>query len=95
MDYELYHDESKVEGYWHAILLVPVAKKQVLLQLLSQARQNTNYIEPLGIKKIKKFNRIYDCADAWVQIGVAALMSRTKTQPYPIFLGSNTRGHNQ
>jgi len=95
MDYELYHDESKVEGYWHAILLVPVAKKQALLQHLSQARQNTNYIEPLGIKKIKKYNRIYDCADSWVQIGVAALMSRTKTQPYPISLGSNTRGQKQ
>jgi len=92
MDYELYHDESKVEGYWHAILLVPVAKKQLLLQLLSQARQNTHYIEPLGIKKIKRCNRIYDCADSWVQIGVAALMSQTKTQPYPIFLGSNIVG---
>lgn len=92
MDYELYHDESKVEGYWHAILLVPVAKKQVLLQLLSQARQNTRYMEPLGIKNVKNCNRIYDCADCWVQIGVAALMSQTKTQPYPIFLGSNIGG---
>jgi len=92
MDYELYHDESKVEGYWHAMLLVPVAKKQVLLQLLSQARQNTHYMEPLGIKKVKNYNRIYNCADCWVQIGVAALMSRIKTQPYPIFLGSNIGG---
>ncbi|GAG17710.1 unnamed protein product, partial [marine sediment metagenome] len=71
MDYELYHDESKVGGYWHAILLVPVANKQVLLQLLSQARQNTNHAEPLSIKEIKTVNRIYHCADSWVQIGVA------------------------
>jgi len=92
MDYELYHDESTVEGYWHAILLVPVAKKQVLLQLLSQARQNTRYMEPLGIKNVKNYNRIYNCADCWVQIGVAALMSRTKNQPYQIFLGSNIGG---
>lgn len=92
MDYELYHDESTVEGYWHAILLVPVAKKQVLLQLLSQARQNTRYMEPLGIKNVKNCNRIYNCADCWVQIGVAALMSRTKNQPYQIFLGSNIGG---
>jgi hypothetical protein len=87
MDYELYHDESKVDGYWHGILLVPVAKKQMLIQLLSQARQNTRYEEPLSIKRIKKYNRVYDCADSWVQIGVAALMSRIKTQPYPISLG--------
>ena len=87
MDYELYHDESKVDGYWHGILLVPVVKKQTLLQLLSQARQNTSHKEPLGIKGIKRYNRVYDCADSWVQIGVAALMSRIKTQPYPISLG--------
>lgn len=72
MDYELYHDESKVDGYWHGILLVPVAKKQMLLQLLSQARQNTSYEEPLSIKRIKKQNRVYDCADSWVQIGETA-----------------------
>ena len=95
MDCELYHDESKVEGYWHAILLVPVVTKQVLLQFLSQARQNTNYMEPLGIKKIKKYNRIYNCADAWVQICIAATMSQTKNQPYPIFLGSLIRGQKQ
>jgi hypothetical protein len=33
MDYELYHDESKVDGFWHAMLLVPIEKKQVLFQL--------------------------------------------------------------
>jgi len=92
MDYEVYHDESKVQGYWHGILLVPVAKKQVLLQLLSQARQNTQYIEPLTVKKIKKYGHIYNCADSWVQIGVAALMSRTNNQPHPIFLGCKIRG---
>ena len=95
MDYELYHDESKIEGYWHAILLVPVAKKQVLLQLLYQARQNTRYMEPLGIKNVKSYNRIYTCADCWVQIGVAALLSRAKTESYPIFLGENMRGRKQ
>ena len=95
MDYELYHDESKVEGYWHAILLVSVVQKQALLQLLSQARKNTNYTAPLSIKKIREYGRIYSCADAWVQIGVAALMSQTKTQLYPIFLGSIIRGQEQ
>ncbi len=95
MDYELYHDESKVEGYWHAILLVPITKKQVLLQFLSQARQNTAYKEPLGIKNIRSYKRRYDCADSWVQIGVAALISRIKIQPYPIFLGCSTRGQKQ
>lgn len=92
MDCEVYHDESKVGGYWHGILLVPVAKKQELLQFLSQARQNTHYMEPLGIKRIKDYGRNYNCADSWIQIGVAALMSRIKIQPQQIFLGSIIRG---
>lgn len=95
MDYELYHDESKESGYWHGILLVPVIKKHILLDLLSQARQNTNYTDLLSIKKVKTFKRIYDCADSWVQIGVAALMSRTKRQPYPIFVGKRDRRQKQ
>ncbi len=88
MDYELYHDESKVDGFWHAMLLVPIEKKQVLFQLLSQARQNTHHMKPLGIKKVRKYGCIYSCSDCWVQSGVAALMSRIKNQSYPIFLGS-------
>jgi len=94
MDYELYHDESKVEGYWHAILLVPVAKKRLLLDFLSEARQNTNYSEPIGIKRVRRYGRIYDCADAWVQICVAGLRSRSKLEPYPIFVGT-TKGRKQ
>lgn len=55
MKYELYHDESKVGGYWHGILLVPIAQKQTLLQFLADASNNTNYFNfnPLGIKKLK------------------------------------------
>lgn len=88
MDYELYHDESKTEGYWHATLLVPVAKKRLLLGFLSEARQNTGYPEPIGIKKVRRYGRIYDCADAWVQICVAGLRSQSKLEPYPVFMGS-------
>ena len=72
MDYELYHDESKVDGFWYAMLLVPIEKKQVLFQLLSQARQNTHHMKPLGIKKVREYGRIYGCSDCWVQSGVAA-----------------------
>ena len=95
MDYELYHDESKEGGFWHGMLLVPIDKKHKLLGLLYQAREDTNYTEPISIKKVKAQNRIYDCADSLVQIGVASLMSRTKGQPHPIFLGKRDRGKKQ
>ncbi len=32
MEYELYHDESKEEGFWHGMLLVPVAHKGKLAE---------------------------------------------------------------
>jgi hypothetical protein len=95
MDYELYHDESKEGGFWHGMLLVPVDKKHKLMELLSQARENTNYSEPISIKRVKTQNRIYDCAFSLVQIGVASLRSRTKGQPYPIFLGKRYSGKKQ
>lgn len=85
--YELYHDESMENGYWHGILLVPVDKKPILLRYLDQARRNTRYHDPLSIKKVKRNNRILDCASSWVQIGLGFLRSRAKTQPFPVSLG--------
>jgi len=92
MKYELYHDESKEDGYWHGMLLVPIDKKQLLLKFLSKARTNADYSYPLGIKKVKRPGRIYDCAESWVQIGVAALVSASKGLPVPISLAKRIRG---
>ena len=85
--YELYHDESMENGYWHGILLVPAEKKALLLEYLEQARRNTGYRDPLGIKKVKRNNRVFDCASSWVQLGLGFMRSRAKTQPFPVSLG--------
>jgi len=92
MDFELYHDESKVDGYWHGILLVPVLKKDRLLEYLCTARENTRYEYALGIKKVKQPGIITSCAESWVQIGVASLISVPKGPPAPVFLGRRVRG---
>jgi hypothetical protein len=92
MDYELYHDESLEGGYWHGMLLVPAWKKQELSDLLNLARENTRYVDKLGIKKVDRKGPIYDCASAWVQIGVAGLRAETHGQPYPAFLGLREKG---
>jgi len=54
MDYELFHDESNIAGYWHGILLVPVEKKTNLVNLLDLSRKESSYKESLSIKKVKK-----------------------------------------
>jgi len=95
MDYELYHDESKEEGYWHGILLVPVSKKQTLVSNLGAVRENVQYTYPIGIKKVKRPGRIYTLAECWVQIGVLALMSVHKGPPPGVFLGNCVKGKKQ
>lgn len=93
MDYELYHDESQVGGYWHGMLLVPIAKKNTFLAYLSEARKNTEYEYPLGIKKVKKRNKVFDCAQAWLTLAVAALRTQTKGEPLNVYLGQWEGGH--
>jgi hypothetical protein len=95
MDYELYHDESQEGGYWHGMLLVPIPTKLQLTSLLQLARTNTNYHEPLSLKQVDDVGRVYNCADAWIQIGVAALMSRTKGEPHQLFIGKRTKGRKE
>ncbi|MBE3139297.1 MAG: hypothetical protein IMZ53_01815 [Thermoplasmata archaeon] len=92
MKYELYHDESLEGGYWHGMLLVPVIQKEQLVASLGEARKNVGYYDPIGIKKVKEHGRIYDCADSWIQIGIAFLRSQAKGQRYPIFLGRREKG---
>jgi hypothetical protein len=95
MDYELYHDESREEGYWHGILLVPVSKKQTLVSYLGAVRENVRYPHPVGIKKVKNPGRIYTCAECWVQIGVLSLISVHKGPPLGVFLGNRVKGKKQ
>jgi len=90
--YELYHDESMENGYWHGMLLVPKNQKEKLLDYLENARNYCNYYDPIGIKHIKKKNRVYRTAYAWVQIGVGFLRSNDKGEKFPIFFGEYENG---
>lgn len=87
MDFELYHDESKKEGYWHGILLIPSFSRRCILSLLNEARSTTGYPYSVSFKKIKRFNRIYDCAKAWISIAIAAMNSKPNSAPIQIYLG--------
>ncbi|MGD8114022.1 MAG: hypothetical protein ACQEWA_03990, partial [Sphaerochaetaceae bacterium] len=93
MKYRLYHDESKNAGYWHGMLLVPEDRKSELVGLLELVRNNLNYDDPIGIKNVKKEkNRVFDLAQAWIEIGCGALRSRSKGEAFPVFLGQTEKG---
>lgn len=91
MDYEVYHDESQVGGYWHGILLVPSTSRQRLLDLLGAARSTTNYSHPLSIKSVKNLGRVFDCSKAWLTIAVAAMVSKSSSRPVPVYFGKSAR----
>ncbi len=86
MDYELYHDESNVKGYWHGILFVPFSTKALFLNSLCEFRKLTRYENPLSLKSVKSENRVFSCADVWVQLAVGAMISKLKLGKHPITL---------
>ncbi|CAM1346955.1 hypothetical protein [Tenacibaculum insulae] len=93
MDYSLYHDESKIDGFWHGILLVPNSKKKELLELLGTVRKNTKFSYEIGIKKVKnKKGKITNCAEGFLNVGIASLISQNKNLKYPIDLMHTNNG---
>lgn len=95
MKYELYHDESQINGFWHGMLLVPVNGKKSLLELLLTARKNIGYDEKISLKQVKQVNsKKYSLVDSWLQIGTLALIHKLKKSE-PFFLGERVNGKKQ
>ncbi len=92
MDYELFHDESQISGYWHGMLLVPTSTKSTLMKLLKESRANIKYEYPISLKKIQEKGKLYGLAYSWMTIATAALASRLKNDPPLIYLGKREIG---
>ncbi len=84
MDYDLYHDESKENGYWHGMLLVPQLQKELFLNYLESIRKTTKYNNPIGIKELDAKGNKFHCIRSWILLGVASLMQNFKNDPYII-----------
>jgi hypothetical protein len=91
-DYDVYHDESQIAGYWHGILFVPRASRQQLLELLATVRRNTERTDPISLKQLDKTSGpFYRCISCWVQIGVSAMLQRFKGKHYAVPTGQAGR----
>ena len=94
--YDIYHDESKEEAYWHGFLFVPRKNREYLLSLLKEARENTDYFYPLHYKKIKcnkkRNSKKEIIAKSWTTIGIFSLQQQklNKIKPF-VYLGRNPR----
>ena len=82
MDYRLYHDESKQDGYWHGMLLVPENGRNELYERLMEIRNAFKVSHTLGIKSVKSASGpVANTARSWLQLGTAALSSDFKGKP--------------
>jgi hypothetical protein len=91
-EYDVYHDESQIAGYWHGILFVPRTSRQYLLDLLADVRKNTGRTDPITLKQLDKASGpFYRCVDCWLQIGVGAMLQRFKGKHYPVPTGQSGR----
>jgi hypothetical protein len=93
MEYDLYHDESKVGGYWHGMLLVPRRTREILLRHLEQVRSNTQYSYAVALKGLNKTSGIpYRMARAWISIGNCALIQTFRNKKAHIYTGKDGLG---
>ena len=47
IEYDVFYDECKEDGYWHCFLFVPKDKKEFIHQLITKARDCTNFKDPI------------------------------------------------
>jgi len=91
MLYNIYHDESKKEAYWHVFLFVPVEQRTVIHKRLQEARINTSCKKTkLSFKKLKNGPSIH-CARVWLSILSSSLQQKHKNRMEPYFTGLNDK----
>lgn len=83
-NYEIYHDESKKDGYWHGMLLIPTEQKQPFYNLLRQQREYLNYFNHFSFKDIMGPGEKFQLADSWLSLGIGFLRSNINKNNYVV-----------
>lgn len=94
--YDIYHDESKEESYWHGFLFVPRSGRRYLLGLLIKARGNIKFYKEISYKDIRRTDRPTRkrpaLVESWTSIALAALQQQKLLKlPTPFHLGGNPK----
>jgi len=94
--YDIYHDESKEEAYWHGFYFVPRINRNYLLSLLNGARANTGYDYQVHYQRIKSKTKCTNpkaiIINSWTTIGVFSLQQQKlyKIPPF-VYMGGIPR----
>ena len=84
VDFEIYHDESKRDGYWHGMLLVPCEQKEAFFCKLQEERNKIGYDNQFSFKEISSKGDKFRLAKAWLSLAVGFLRSDVNHEPYPV-----------
>ena len=94
MDYDLYHDESKKDGYWHGMLLVPRSTRKQLLEYLKLIRKKSGYAHKITLKDLRRESHRSKCIRIWIEVGVYALIQNFK-KPVKIYFKESIYSRNE
>jgi len=78
MRYEVYHDESKEESFWHIFLFIPEGMKEEFFQFLREARSNHNFDSGEMHFSSSRFTSfaVFNCANSWLSILLSAFQQK-------------------
>ncbi|HPL70373.1 MAG TPA: hypothetical protein PLR56_09330 [Brevefilum sp.] len=105
VNYEIYHDESIKDGYWHGMLLIPCEQKKSFYKLLQDERKKYQYDMKFSFKDIDSKGEKFYLADSWLCLAIGFLRSKLnkgkhiigtryekKFGSYPYILSNNYLG---
>lgn len=79
--YEIFHDESKEDAFWHVFLFVPINKKEILLKTLKEIRKTVK-TKDFSFKNINPWSSLF-WAKSFLSIFCSSLQQKEwKTEPY-------------
>lgn len=89
MIYDIYHDESKEEAYWHIFLFIPRLRKNEIIFNLKLARQNTRFKgRKLHFVNLDS-NTSFECTKSWLSILRASFQQVDKNKKEYFYAGKS------
>ncbi|MEN6290692.1 MAG: hypothetical protein ABFD07_01575, partial [Methanobacterium sp.] len=84
-DFEIYHDESKLDGYWHGMFLVPCEQKEAFFNILQEERRKINYQNHFSFKEIYRQGEKFKLANSWLSLAIGFLRSKVNHEVYQVY----------
>lgn len=93
MKYDIYHDESKQDWYWHCFLFVPKDTKEIVLNEFRKVTKNIKWkIHFCELNRWENSNKINFCKSL-LSILVSSLQQLDKWKMEPYYLKTNNKSN--